>query len=198
MEYVEKPKIDVERAKLLMIDLFKTTDGKLHPIIIKDDKTVVLCNFLIINKNNTEGEKWNEESEILINEFVNTIITDKKDFYNELVEFGYKKWDEYKKREKMYYIYKCQIGIPKKDINGNIIDETKLNLYDMSILKMQHEVAGMYQEETYFKNPPDWIKDIKRFTILLLPINMNTVFLYNPEEGAVIDLRKDEMFLIPI
>jgi hypothetical protein len=98
----------------------------------------------------------------------------------------------------MYYIYKCQIGIPKKDINGNETDEIRFNLYDMSVLKMQHEAGGMYADETYFKNPPDWIKDIKRFTTLLLPINMATVFLYNPEENAIIDLRKDEMFLIPL
>jgi hypothetical protein len=198
MENIEKSKIDVEKAKSLMIDLFKSTDGKIHPLIVRDEKVRILCNYIIINKNNAEGEKWNEESEKLLNELVDTIIIDKKDFYNELVEFGYKKWDEYKKREKMHYIYKCEIGIPKKDINGNEIDEMRFKLYDMSILKMQNECSGMYQDDNYYKTPPDWIKDIKRFTTLLLPINMNTVFLYNPEEDAIIDLRKEEMFLIPL
>ena len=191
MSEVNDDKISI--IKELMFDLYKATEGQIHPKIqVEEDKVNILAGFLIITRDNTEGLKWSEEVETKLDDLVTFISKDNdKEAYKRLIDYGYQKWDEYKKREKMHYIYKTQIGIQNMD--GN---EFKINLYDMSTLKLQTE-AGLYRDtDLMFKDPPKFIKDIKRFTHLLLPLNLETVYLYNSEEKAIIDLRKDEVFLI--
>jgi hypothetical protein len=178
--------------KQLLIDLYSATNGEIHPKIIdlKEDKATILAGFLIITRDNTEGLKWSDEIETKIDNLV-SFISAKEKTYKHMIDYAYQKWDEYKKREKMHYIYKTKIGIQNAD--G---DETKINLYDMSILKFQAESDCYKDTELMFKDPPMFIKDIKRFTHLLLPLNLDSMYLFNSEEKAVIDLKKDEVFLL--
>lgn len=126
-----------------------------------------------------------------LNEFVKLIIPDDEHFYNALEKFGYEKWEEYKKRQKLHYIYNAQVAV--EDSEGK---EHRFKIFEMSVFKAQIE-AGMYPDENYYKNLPEWMIDIKSFTDLIIPCDCQTIYLFNPEKKAVIDLRKEELFLLP-
>ena len=51
--------------------------------------------------------------------------------------------------------------------------------------------------EEYVKNIPDWMIDIKNFKDILIPFDCQTVYIYNPLQNAVVDLKTEELFLIP-
>jgi hypothetical protein len=209
-----------EKAQELIKELNELTKGDIFPKAkVDDENNVYFLAFLKLFKKpeepskiepnisalesddvNPEYEKYLEDvkeyhKNLLIynklKEFVNLIIKTDNDFYSALVKFGFDKWDDYKNRQKLHYIYNCEIGV-----DDNKGDETKFKLYEMSVFKAQVD-HGMYPDESYYKNIPDWMIDIKSYTDLIIPYNCSTVYLYNPTQKAVIDLRKDELFLIP-
>ncbi len=191
--------MNIPRAKEILTELVTKTEGNIHPVVVDGERKVLFPTFIVVKPKTRSGELYDEETEKLLEEYVDCICTDdRKGFYHHVMDFATKKWEEYEKREKMYYIYKTQIGIDKKDMEGNVVGEQRINLYDMSVLKIQAEVGGMYADESYFKSPPDWIIDIKRFTTLIVPINFGSVMLMNPEERCVIDMKTDKVFNIPI
>lgn len=168
-------------AKKIYEKLTIDSNGEIFPNCEKYNQKIYFTYYL----------KLKEEYEKDLREYVNLIVRDKENFYDTLLEFGKKKLEEYTKRQRLNYIYQAKIGIEDKQGNEKLFD-----LYDMSILKIQDENFNMYPE-TYYKKIPDWMKDIKSFTDILIPLDCQTVFLYNPEQKAVIDLRKEELFLIP-
>jgi hypothetical protein len=209
-----------EKAQELIKEINELTKGDIFPKSkIDDEKSIYFLGFLKLLKKpeepskieptisalesedvNPEYEKYiddvkeyHKKLEIYnkLKEFVNLIIKDNDEFYDKLEKFGYQKWEDYKTRQKLHYLYNCQIGVEDKE--GK---ETKFKLYEMSVFKAQVD-NGMYPDESYYKNIPDWMIDIKSFTDLIIPYDCSTVFLFNPEQKAVIDLRKDELFLIP-
>ncbi len=209
-------KENIEKAKLKLIELSKERKEDVFPNFIKDDQINVLLGFIkLINKPikpeynpnleiyNDDEDKNNEtylkyidenkkyESDLILyeklKEIVDLVTVD--GFYDKLIDFGFGSWENYKKRFKMNYIYKTQIGV--NDLEGK---ETKFNLYDMSMLKFGVE-TGKYDLK-YFKEIPDWNKDINSFTDLMIPFNCSTVYLFNPNQNSVLDLRKEELRLI--
>lgn len=72
--------------------------------------------------------------------------------------------------------------------------ETRFKLYDMSVLKAQID-NGIVSEE-YVKNIPDWMIDIKSFTDVVIPFDCQTVFIFNPVQCAVVDIRTGELYKI--
>jgi hypothetical protein len=209
-----------EKAKEIINELNELTKGEIFPKAkVDEEKNVYFLGFLKLLKKpvepakieptisalesddvNPDYEKYLEDvkeyhNNLLIynklKEFVNLIIKSDNDFYLLLENFGFDKWDDYKKRQKLHYLYNCEIGI--EDNKG---DEKRFKLYEMSVFKAQVE-NGMYPDESYYKKIPDWMIDIKNFTELIIPYDCSTVFLYNPEQKAVVDLRKEELFLIP-
>jgi hypothetical protein len=209
-----------QKAQEIIKELNELTKGEIFPKAkVDEEKNVYFLAFLKLYKKpeepakieptisalesddvNPDYEKYLEDVKVYhnnlliynkLNEFVNLIIKNDDDFYSALVKFGFDKWDDYKKRQKLHYLYNCEIGID--DNNGG---EKKFKLYEMSVFKAQVE-NGMYQDDSYYKNIPDWMIDIKSYTDLIIPYDCSTVFLYNPTQKAVIDLRKDELFLIP-
>lgn len=209
-----------EKAKEIIKELNELSKGEIFPKAKKDEESnIYFLGFLKLLKKpeeptkiepsisalesddvNPDCLKYIEDMKLYdqniviynkLKEFVNLIIKDKENFYDELEKFGFHKWEEYKKRQKLHYLYNCEIGV--QDNKG---DETKFKLYEMSVFKAQVE-HGMYPDESYYKNIPDWMIDIKSFTDLIIPYDCQTIFLFNPEQRAVIDIRKDELFLIP-
>lgn len=195
-------------VKLILKELNELTKGEIFPRCkIDDEKFICYPAFLklvkkpeekiIIKNDQTIEEIDNEDYDIQLQiynklkSFVQLMITDDPNFYETMVEFGFKKFEEYKKRQKLHYLYNCEIGIDDKD--GN---EKRFKLYEMSVFKAQVE-NGMYPDDSYYKNIPDWMIDIKNYTDLIIPINCQTVFLFNPEQRAVVDIRKEQLFLIP-
>jgi len=137
--------------------------------------------------------KLNYEDELIqskIKDFVNTIVNDTDDFYSVIYKFANDRFEEYKKRQRQHYIYHTEMGT--KNLEGK---EVKFKLYDMSVLKMQidHKIVS----EEYVKNIPDWMIDIKNFKDILIPFDCQTVYIYNPSQNAVVDLKTEELFLIP-
>lgn len=209
-----------EKAKEIIKELNELTKGEIFPKAKKDEETnIYFLGFLKLLKKpeeplkiqptisalesddvNIDYEKYLEDvkeyhNNLLIynklKEFVNLIIKDNDEFYDKLEKFAFDKWDEYKKRQKLHYIYNCEIGIEDKE--G---DEKRFKLYDMSVLKAQVD-HGMYPDDKYFKDIPEWMIDIKSYTDLIIPYDCQTIFLFNPEQRAVIDIRKEELYLIP-
>lgn len=209
-----------EKAVELIKELNEITKGEIFPKTkIDDEKNVYFLGFLKLLKKpeeplkiqpsisaldsddvNTDYLKYIEDvkeyhNKILIynklKDFVNLIIKDNDNFYNVLEKFGYEKWEEYKNRQKLHYLYNCEIGVEDKEGEEKIF-----KLYEMSVFKAQVD-NGMYPDESYYKNIPDWMIDIKSFTDLIIPLDCQTIFLFNPEKKAVIDIRKNELFLIP-
>jgi adenylate cyclase class IV len=210
----------IEKCKKIIDELNELTKGDIFPKAKKDeDNNIYFVGFLKLLKKpeepvkiqptisalesddvNPDYEKYindvNEYQKNLeiynkLNEFVKLLIKDDEDFYSVLEKFGYEKWEEYKKRQKLHYIYNCQVGV--EDAEGR---EHKFNIFDMSVFKAQIE-AGLYPDENYYKNLPEWMIDIKNFTDLIIPYDCQTIYLFNPEKKAVVDLRKDELFLLP-
>jgi hypothetical protein len=209
-----------EKAKELIKELNELTKGEIFPKAKKDEESnIYFLGFLKLLKKPEEPSKIEPTISALesddvnpdylkyvddmkeyhnkltiynkLKEFVKLIIKDKNDFYDTLEKFGFDKWEEYKKRQKLHYLYNCEIGIEDKE--G---EEKKFKLYEMSVFKAQVD-HGMYPDESYYKNIPDWMIDIKSYTDLIIPYDCQTIFLFNPEQKAVVDLRKDELFLIP-
>jgi hypothetical protein len=209
-----------EKVKELLKELNDLTKGEIFPKAKKDEESnIYFLGFLKLLKKpeepakveptisalesddvNPDYEKYLEDVKVYHNnlliynklkEFVKLIIKDNDEFYEVLEKFGFEKWDEYKKRQKLHYLYNCEIGV--EDNQG---EEKKFRLYDMSVLKAQVD-HGMYPDESYYKNIPDWMIDIKSYTDLIIPLDCQTIFLFNPEQKAVIDIRKDELYLIP-
>jgi hypothetical protein len=176
----------IEAIKSLLIQLNMLTDHKIHPIV----NGQIIFSFIIIKRDEKkEEDRWDMETEYKLNEMVDLICKDEKNFYKTLVDFGYEKLDEYTKRQKMHEIYKTKvIG---QNVDGK---EFEISIYDMSNLKFQVDHNYYKDTENLFKNPPDYIKDIKRFDKLVFPLNLQTVYLLNSEEGAVIDLREERVF----
>jgi hypothetical protein len=209
-----------EKAKEIIKELNELTKGEIFPKSkIDDEKNIYFLGFLKLLKKPEEPEKIQPnisalESEAVnpdyekylddvkeyhnklviynkLKELVNLIMKGHDDFYSVIEKFGYDKWDDFIKRQKLHYLYNCEIGVEGKE--GK---ETKFKLYEMSVFKAQVE-HGLYPDESYYKNIPDWMIDIKSFTDLIIPYDCQTVYLFNPEQRAVVDLRKDELFLIP-
>jgi hypothetical protein len=209
-----------EKAKEIIKELNELTKGEIFPKAKKDDENnVYYLGFLKLLKKpeepvkvepnisalesddvNPDYEKYLEDVKVYdknmtiynkLKEFVKLIIKDNDEFYEVLEKFGFEKWEEYKKRQKLHYLYNAEIGIEDKE--G---EEKRFRLYDMSVLKAQID-HGMYPDESYYKNIPDWMIDIKSYTDLIIPYDCQTIFLFNPEQKAVIDIRKDELYLIP-
>jgi len=209
-----------EKAKEIIKELNELTKGEIFPKSkIDDEKNVYFLGFLKLLKKpeepkkieptisaldsddvNPDYEKYIEDVKeyqnnlVIYNklkEFVKLIIKDNENFYDVLEKFGFDKWEEYKKRQKLHYIYNCEIGIEDKE--G---EEKKFKIYDMSVFKAQVD-HGMYPDENYYKNLPLWMIDIKSYTDLIIPYDCQTIFLFNPEKRAVIDIRKEELYLIP-
>jgi hypothetical protein len=210
----------VARGKEIINELNELTKGEIFPKSkIDDEKNAYYLGFLKLLKKPVEPEKIQPNISALesddvnpeyekyledvkeydknltiynkLKEFINLIIKDNKDFYDVLEKFGYDKWEDYKKRQKLHYLYNCEIGVD--DTEGK---ETRFKLYEMSVFKAQVE-HGLYPDEKYYKNIPDWMIDIKSFTDLIIPYDCQTVYLFNPEQKAVVDLRKEQLFLIP-
>jgi len=174
----------VEKAKKIIDELIELTKGDIFPNVkIDDEKTKFITGFI---KLNYEGEEVQNK----IKEFVNTIVTDVEDFYSVIYKFGNEKFEQYKKRQRMHYIYHTEMGV--KDLQDN---ETRFKLYDMSVLKAQ--IGNKIVSEEYVKNIPDWMIDIKNFKDIIIPYDCQTVYIFNPEQNAVVDLRSEELFLIP-
>jgi hypothetical protein len=174
----------VEKAKKILDELIELTKGNIFPnIIIDDEKTKFLTGFI---KLNYEGEEVQNK----IKEFVNTVVNDTDDFYSVIHKFSNERFEQYKKRQRMHYIYHTEMGI--KDLQNN---ETRFKLYDMSVLKAQ--IENNIVSEDYVKNIPDWMIDIKNFKDIIIPYDCQTVYIFNPEQNAVVDLRSEELFLIP-
>jgi hypothetical protein len=174
----------VEKAKKIIDELIQLTKGDIFPNIkIDDEKTKFMTGFI---KLNYEGEEVQNK----IKEFVNTIVTDVEDFYSVIYKFSNERFEQYKKRQRMHFIYHTEMG--NKDLQGN---ETRFKLYDMSVLKAQ--IENNIVSEDYVKNIPDWMIDIKNFKDIIIPYDCQTVYIYNPEQNAVVDLRSEELFLIP-
>jgi len=173
-----------EKVKKIIEELIELTKGDIFPNIkIDDDKTKFLTGFI----------KLNYQDEIVqskIKEFVNTIVNDVEDFYSVIHKFSNDRFEEYKKRQRQHYIYHTKIG--NKDLQGN---ETKFRLYDMSVLKAQ--IENNIVSEEHIKNIPDWMIDIKSFKDIIIPFDCQTVYIFNPDKNAVIDIRSEELFLIP-
>lgn len=209
-----------EKAKELIKELNELTKGEIFPKAKKDEQSnIYFLGFLKLLKKPEEPEKIQPNISALesddvnpdylkyledmkeyhnnliiynkLKEFVKLIIKDDSEFYDKLEKFGFDKWEDYKKRQKLHYIYNCEIGIEDKE--GQ---EKRFKIYDMSVLKAQVD-TGMYPEDSYFKNIPEWMIDIKSYTDLIIPYDCQTIFLFNPEKKAVIDIRKDELYLIP-
>lgn len=177
-----------EKAKQLVNELNELTKGDIFP----RTENMYYAGFLKLIK------KPLDESELIIynklKEFVNHIIKDESganDFYSVIEKYGFDQWEEYKKRQKLHYLYNCEIGVD--NASG---EEHRFKLYEMSAFKVQVE-SGMYPDERYYKDLPDWMIDIKSFTDLIIPYDCSTVFLFNPDKKAVVDLRKQELFLLP-
>jgi len=210
----------IEKCKKIIDELNELTKGEIFPKAKKDDdNNIYFVGFLKLLKKpeepakiqptisalesddvNPDYEKYLEDMneyqknlEIYnkLNEFVKLLIKDDENFYSVLEKFGYEKWEEYKKRQKLHYIYNCKVGVD--DAEGR---EHLFNIFDMSAFKAQIE-AGLYPDENYYKNLPEWMIDIKSFTDLIIPYDCQTIYLFNPEKKAVVDLRKDELFLLP-
>lgn len=180
-------KVDISQAKAILNLLNEETKGEIFlslPIEGTEEKAYYL-NFLVIKRD------YSNEIRDLLNDYSNCIIRDKENFFIELEKYAFTTWDEFIKRQKMHYIYNTKVGIPKRNEFGEIIGEKLLDLYDMSNLKLQ-TVHGLYNEE-YFKEIPDWMKDIKRFTKLVFPIDLQTVYLFNEQEKQLYDMRKEEL-----
>ena len=173
----------VEKAKKIIDELIELTKGNIFPNIkIDDEKTKFMTGFI---KLNYEGELIQSK----IKDFVNTIVNDTDDFYSVIYKFANDRFEEYKKRQRQHYIYHTEMGT--KNLEGK---EVKFKLYDMSVLKMQidHKIVS----EEYVKNIPDWMIDIKNFKDILIPFDCQTVYIYNPSQNAVVDLKTEELFLI--
>lgn len=209
-----------EKAKELIKELNELTKGEIFPKAkIDDEKNIYFLGFLKLLKKPEEPEKIQPSISALesddvnpdylkyiedvkeyhnnliiynkLKDFVKLIIKDDPEFYDKLEKFGFDKWEDYKKRQKLHYIYNCEIGIEDKE--GQ---EKRFKIYDMSVLKAQVD-NGMYPDKSYFQNIPDWMIDIKSYTDLIIPYDCQTIFLFNPEQRAVVDIRKDELYLIP-
>jgi len=209
-----------EKAKELIKELNELSKGEIFPKAKKDEESnIYFLGFLKLLKKPEEPSKIEPNISALdsddvnpdyeqylldvkvyhnnlliynkLKEFVKLIIKDNDEFYEVLEKFGFEKWEEYKKRQKLHYIYNCEIGVEDKE--G---EEKKFKLYEMSVFKAQVD-NGMYPDESYYKNIPDWMIDIKSYTDLIIPLDCQTIFLFNPEQKAVIDIRKDELYLIP-
>jgi hypothetical protein len=176
----------VQKIKILLDEINFLTRYEIHPKINDD----IIFYFLIIKRDEKNDEdKWSKEAEEKLNELVDCVCNNKKGFYKELVDFGYKKLDEYTKRQKMHEIYKTKVIA--KNVDGK---EFEISIYDMSNLKYQVDHNYYKDTDILFKNPPDYIKDIKRFDKLVIPLDLSTVYLLNIEEKVVLDLRKEEVF----
>jgi hypothetical protein len=173
-----------EKAKKIIEELIELTKGNIFPNIkVDDEKSKFLTGFI----------KLNYEDEIVqnkIKEFVNTIVNDTEDFFNVIHKFANERFEEYKKRQRQHYIYHTEMGI--KNLEDN---ETRFKLYDMSVLKAQ--IGNNLVSEEYVKNIPDWMIDIKNFKDIIIPYDCQTVYIFNPERNAVVDIRTEELFLIP-
>jgi len=209
-----------EKAKELIKELNELTKGEIFPKAkIDDEKNIYFLGFLKLLKKpeeptkiqpnisalesddvNPEYEKYLEDVKeyhnnllifITLKDLVLLIIKDDPNFYDVLEKFGFEKWDQYKNRQKLHYLYNCEIGVEDKE--G---EEKRFKLYEMSVFKAQVD-NGMYPDKSYFQNIPDWMIDIKSYTDLIIPYDCQTIFLFNPEQRAVIDIRKDELYLIP-
>lgn len=173
-------------AKDLIKEIAELTKGEIFlsfPIEGTDNKLTYL--YLDITK-----YRETNTDEILtdkLNSYCNYIIRDSPNFYYKIRDWAFSTWDEYKKRQKMHYIYKTKIGI--EDTEGK---EKLFNLYDLSVLKMQIE-NGLIDKDV-IESTPDFVKDIKRFTKLVLPLNLQTVYLVNEEERQLLDLRTEQLY----
>jgi len=209
-----------EKAKELIKELNELTKGEIFPKAkIDDEKNIYFLGFLKLLKKPEEPTKIQPNISALesddvnpdylkylddvkeyhnnlliynkLKEFVKLIIKDDPNFYDVLEKFGFEKWDQYKNRQKLHYLYNCEIGVEDKE--G---EEKRFKLYEMSVFKAQVD-NGMYPDKSYFQNIPDWMIDIKSYTDLIIPYDCQTIFLFNPEQRAVVDIRKDELYLIP-
>jgi hypothetical protein len=173
-----------QKAKKIIDELVELTKGNIFPNIkVDEEKTKFMTGFI----------KLNYADEIVqnkIKEFVNTIVNDVDDFYSVIHKFANDRFEEYKKRQRQHYVYHTEVG--NKDLQGK---ETKFKIYDMSVLKAQ--IDNKMVSEEYVKNIPDWMIDIKNFKDILIPYDCQTVYIYNPEQNAVVDIKTEELFLIP-
>lgn len=176
-----------KKARELINELNELSNGSIFP----RTENMYYSGFLKLIK------KPIDESELIIynklKEFVNHVIKDESevnDFYSVIEKYGFDQWEEYKKRQKLHYLYNCEIAV--EDASG---EDHKFKLYEMSTFKLQVE-HGMYPDEKYYKDLPGWMIDIKSFTDLIIPLDCSTVYLFNPDKKAVVDLRKQELFLL--
>jgi len=211
-------KESIDKAKVKLTELANKSQGEIFPKFEKDDKLNYLTCFIKLYKKpekpvykpkieeiDTETEESSKEYDDYLDqvknyekeleyyetlkEIVDNLID--KDFYDKLVDFGFGSFENYKKRYKMNYLYKTEMGYT--DLQGN---EKRFNLYDMSMLKMKVAVGDV--DENYFKEIPDWNKDIESFKDVIVPYDFSTVYLFNPDKVAVLDIRKEELNLIEI
>jgi len=176
------------KARDIIEELCELSKGEILltlPAKNKEDKVVYL--YLDITKYRETGTGIEEQITDKLNVYSNYVIRDQPNFYYTIRDWAFSIWDEYIKRQKMHYIYKTKIGI--EDSNGN---EKLFNLYDLSVLKLQIE-KGIIDKDV-IESTPDFVKDIKRFTKLVLPLNLQTVYLVNEEERQLLDLRTEELF----
>lgn len=173
-----------EKAKKIIDELVELTKGNIFPNVkIDDEKTKFMTGFIKLNYDD-------EVVQSKIKEFVNTVVNDVEDFYSVIYKFANDRFEEYKKRQRKHFIYHTEMG--NKDLEGN---ETRFKLYDMSVLKAQIENNVISEE--YVKNIPDWMIDIKNFKDILIPFDCQTIYIYNPTQNAVVDIKTEELYLIP-
>jgi len=172
-----------EKAKKIIEELIELTKGNIFPNIkIDDERTKFLPSFIKLNYDD-------ENIENKIKEYVNTVVNDTEDFYSIIKKYANDTFEEYKKRQRQHYIYHTEMGV--NDLEGK---ETKFKLYDMSVLKAQ--IGNGIVSEEYVKNIPDWMIDIKSFTDVVIPFDCQTVFIFNPVQCAVVDIRTGELYKI--
>jgi hypothetical protein len=203
-DYKIYPFIEIDEERKAVMTQFFDLSFKLEELELKENKKKALKEELDIDDKeidnlleeyiSLEKEEF-KKMDALFSEYCQLINKDedKKDIYNYILTFALGKLDEYKHREKMHRIYKTKIAYKRGD--GN---ESTFSLYDMSILKLQeaHGDNDRLREDDFFKNPPPYIIFIEKFKNLIVPFNFETVYLFNKEDLALLDLRTEKITLI--
>jgi hypothetical protein len=102
---------------------------------------------------------------------------------HDIIDFAVHEYKKCMDRHRMYKIYSTDIFMKDKTFK----------LYDMSTLKLKYD--GI-KDETFFKNPPMYIKDFNRFKEILVPNDFSTVFFFNQEENALLDVTTGNISLL--
>jgi hypothetical protein len=174
-----------EKALALLQQLRCDSSGAVHPLIGEDRCT----SFIVLSPD------YPEQTITAFTEYLKALYPEQEDYYRRIADYVFKAEEELRKRERMHRIYKTEIGVPKKDFKGEVIGEQRFSLFDMSALKVQ-EQAGMYPDDSYYREPPLYVKDIARFTQPVATLNFQSVYLLNPTERAVLDLKDYTVYLL--